>query len=90
VFDGSVVPPLGKLDQPIRMTVEKGEITKVEGGREAVEFERWMNSWNHPQMRRLAHASWSFHPGALSAQSGRFFPIRTNQSTRHRIPMGFA
>jgi len=65
VFDGSVVPPLGKLDQPIRMTVEKGEITKVEGGREAVEFERWMNSWNHPQMRRLAHASWSFHPGAL-------------------------
>jgi len=65
VFDGSVVPPLGKLEEPIRMTVEKGEIVKVEGGREATEFERWMNSWNHPQMRRLAHASWSFHPGAL-------------------------
>jgi len=65
VFDGSVEPPLGKLEQPIRMTVEKGEIVKVEGGQEAIEFDRWMNSWNHPQMRRLAHASWAFHPGAL-------------------------
>jgi len=65
VFDGSVVPPLGKLEKPIRMTVEKAEIVKVEGGQEAIEFERWMDSWNHPQMRRLAHASWSFHPGAL-------------------------
>jgi len=65
VFDGSLVPPFRKLEEPIRMTVEKGTIVKVEGGREAVAFERWMDSWNHPQMRRLAHASWSFHPGAL-------------------------
>lgn len=64
VFDGSVDPPLKKLEKPIRMTVEKGRITKVEGGNEAVEFERWMNSWDHPQMRRLAHVSWAFHPGA--------------------------
>ena len=64
VFDGSVVPPLGKLEQPIRLTIEKGEIVKVEGGNEAREFEQWMDSFNHPQMRRLAHASWAFHPGA--------------------------
>ena len=64
VFDGSVVPPLGKLEEPIRMTVKKAEIVKVEGGKEAREFEQWMNSWNHPQMRRLAHVSWAWHPGA--------------------------
>jgi leucyl aminopeptidase (aminopeptidase T) len=23
-----------------------------------------MDSFDHPQMRRLAHASWAFHPGA--------------------------
>ena len=64
VFDGSVVPPLGKLEEPIHMTVEKGEIVKVDGGNEAREFEQWMDSWNHPQMRRLAHVCWAFHPGA--------------------------
>ena len=64
VFDGSLVPPLGKLEQPIRLRIEKGVIVRVEGGNEAVEFERWMDSFDHPQMRRLAHASWAFHPGA--------------------------
>jgi len=64
VFDGSVVPPLGKLETPIRMTIEEAEIVKVEGGNEAREFEHWMDSFNHPQMRRLAHVSWGFHPGA--------------------------
>lgn len=64
VFDGSAVPPLGKLDSPIRMTIEKAEIVKVEGGSEAREFERWMDSFNDPQMRRLAHVSWAFNPGA--------------------------
>lgn len=64
VFDGSVNPPIGKLETPIRMTIAKGEIVKVEGGNDAVEYDRWLNSWNHPQMRRLAHTSWSFHPNA--------------------------
>ncbi|NLS44297.1 MAG: aminopeptidase [Firmicutes bacterium] len=64
VFDGAVDPPLRKLEEPIYMTVEKGEIVKVEGGSEAREYDRWMNSWNHPQMRRLAHTAWSFHPNA--------------------------
>lgn len=64
VFDGSLVPPLGKLEQPIRLRIEKGVIVRVEGGNEAMEFERWMDSFDHPQMRRLAHASWAFHPGA--------------------------
>ncbi|HOB89341.1 MAG: aminopeptidase [Bacillota bacterium] len=64
VFDGSVDPPLRKLEQPIVMTIEEGVIVKVEGGNEAREYEMWLDSWNHPQMRRLAHASWSFHPNA--------------------------
>ena len=64
VFDGSLVPPFRKLEEPIRLTIEKATIVKVEGGNEAREFEQWMDSWNHSQMRRLAHVSWAWHPGA--------------------------
>lgn len=64
VFDGSVVPPIGKLDSPIDLTIEKGTIIDIAGGNEARAFETWLRSFGHPQMLRVAHASWSFHPGA--------------------------
>ena len=64
VFNGSLVPPCGKLEEPIRLTIEAGEIIKIEGGGQAREFEIWVNSFDHPQMRRLAHASFGFNPGA--------------------------
>lgn len=64
VFDGSVVPPVGLLREPIRLTVEKGKIVKVEGGKEAVEFESWLRSFNHPQMFQMAHVCYGFNPGA--------------------------
>jgi len=64
VFDGSLVPPCDKLEEPIRLTIEAGTIVKVEGGAQAREFETWMNSFNHPQMKRLAHLSYGVNPGA--------------------------
>ncbi|NLS44192.1 MAG: aminopeptidase [Firmicutes bacterium] len=65
VFDGSAYPPIGKLESPIRMTIEKGRITKFEGDTDAVEYERFLKSFDHPQMLRLAHTAWSFHPNAI-------------------------
>jgi len=64
VFDGSVVPPIGKLNEPIQLHIEAGEIVKIEGGTEARKFEQWLKSFNHAQMLRLAHTAWSFNPGA--------------------------
>ncbi len=64
VFDGSVVPPCGKLEEPIRCMVESGEIIKIEGGSQARQLESYLNGLNHPQMKRLAHSSFGFHPGA--------------------------
>jgi len=64
VFDGSLVPPCGKLEEPIRLAIEAGTIVKVEGGVQAREFEAWMNGFNHPQMKRLAHLSYGVNPGA--------------------------
>jgi len=64
VFDGSVNPPLGLLNQPIRLVVEKGTVVAVEGGKEAAEYEAWLKSFDHPQMLRMAHSSLGFNPGA--------------------------
>ncbi|MFQ6052919.1 MAG: aminopeptidase, partial [Candidatus Bathyarchaeia archaeon] len=42
VFDGSVVPPIGLLKEPIELTVKGGDIVKFEGGKDAVEYEAWL------------------------------------------------
>lgn len=62
-FDGSVAPPCGKLEEPIHLEVEKGEIIKVSGGKQASEFDRWLKDFDHPQMRKLAHVCFGFNPG---------------------------
>jgi len=64
VFDGSLVPPCGVLSEPICLTMKEGEIVKIEGGTQAREFELWLNKLNHPQMRKVAHATYGFLPGA--------------------------
>lgn len=64
VFDGSLVPPCGKLEEPIRCTIEAGKFVKIEGGTQARQFEAYISSLNHPQMKRLAHSSFGFHPNA--------------------------
>jgi 2,5-dihydroxypyridine 5,6-dioxygenase len=65
VFDGSLVPPIvGILKEPVHLTVKKGEIVKIEGGKEAIEYEKWLKSFNHPQMLKLAHVCYGFNPGA--------------------------
>ena len=67
VLDGSLVYGNlagGIIKEPIVLTIKAGEIVKVEGGREAVEFEQTMKSYNHPQMLRLAHTAIGLNPGA--------------------------
>lgn len=63
VFDGSLVP-LGLLKEPVKLHVEKDKITKIEGGKEAIEFEAWLKSFNDPNMFLMAHVCYGFHPNA--------------------------
>ena len=71
VFDGSLVPQFGLVSQPVKVFMEKGVVQKVEGGREAAEWEAYLRSFNHPQMLRPAHVCYGFHPGAqLTGQIG--------------------
>jgi len=71
VFDASLVPQIGVLSAPVKVYIEKGVITKVDGGRAGKEWEAFLKSFNHPQMMRPAHVCYGFHPGArISGQNG--------------------
>lgn len=65
VFDGAVWPPreMGILRSPIKLTVEKGRVTKIEGGAEAKLLEHWFASIGNPNIYRIAHYSLGFNPG---------------------------
>ncbi|MFW6038493.1 MAG: aminopeptidase [Candidatus Saliniplasma sp.] len=64
VFDGSLVPPIGLLDNPIKLTIEKGKVVDIDGGREAQQFKNWLESFDDENMYQLAHISYGFNPGA--------------------------
>jgi len=67
VIDGSLIygnMAGGNIKEPIILTIKAGEIVKIEGGREAKEFETTMKAYNHPQMLRLAHTAIGMNPGA--------------------------
>jgi len=64
VFDGTIAPPCGLLREPVVLEVEKGRVTRIEGGRQAEELRRWLASFDDPNMYRLAHGCYGFNPGA--------------------------
>jgi len=72
VFDAALWPPaeLGVLHQPVRLTVERGRITSVEGGHEARIFQRWLEHFNHPAMFQMDHICYGFNPG-VTRPTGR-------------------
>jgi len=72
VFDGALWPPaeIGLLDEPVRLTIESGRVTKIEGGYQATVFDRWMRSFDDPNMYRVAHYSLGFNPG-VTRPTGR-------------------
>lgn len=64
VVNGSIYPPVGKLDKPVTIRLEKGRIAEIRGGKQAVEWERWLKSWDDPNMYYVAHFSIGGNPNA--------------------------
>lgn len=64
VIDGTLTPPLGKVNDPIRLTIKKDRVVDVEGGADAAAFRNWLESFKDEKMYRLAHLSYGFGPGA--------------------------
>jgi len=67
VFDGALWPPaeLGLLRTPIKLTIAGGYIQKIEGGAEALIFERWLASFDHKEVYLMDHACYGFNPGVI-------------------------
>lgn len=64
VFDGSLVPQIGIVDEPVRVYMEKGTIVKIEGGAKAREWDSFLRGFDDPQMLRVSHVCYGFHPNA--------------------------
>jgi len=64
VFDGSVVPPVGLLKEPVKLRVKNGIVERIEGGKEALALDAWLRSFNDSSMFRVAHLSFGCNPGA--------------------------
>jgi len=67
VFDGAIFPPEeigGPLKSSVVLHFKEGRVVGVEGeGAEARTFKSWLDSFNDPNMYRLAHYSQGFNPG---------------------------
>lgn len=64
VFDGSLVPQIGVVDEPVKVYMENGTIKKIEGGAKAREWDEFLHDFNDPQMFRVSHVCYGFHPTA--------------------------
>lgn len=64
VFDASLVPQIGPVDAPVKLTMEKGNIVKIEGGASARAWDKFLRDFNDPQMLRVSHVCYGYHPGA--------------------------
>ncbi|MDR0599632.1 MAG: hypothetical protein LBG84_06065 [Treponema sp.] len=64
VFEGSISPVPGSIGEIVTMTVEKGVIQDIRGGRAAAEFRAWLERFHDPAMFRLAHGCYGLNPGA--------------------------
>ena len=64
VADGSINPPCGIVDAPVKIYVENGKVVNVEGGQSAQEFYQWMKSFDDPNMFNVAHLCYGLGPYA--------------------------
>ncbi len=64
VFDGTIAPPCGFLKEPVMLDVENGRVARISGGAQAEELRRWLESFDDPNMFRVAHGCYGFNPGA--------------------------
>jgi len=63
-FDGSIVPPIGLVKEPVKLHIKEGRVETIEGGKDARVFEAWLKSFNDPLMLRMAHVCYGCNPGA--------------------------
>jgi 2,5-dihydroxypyridine 5,6-dioxygenase len=64
VVDGNLYPPVGLLDAPVTLTLEKGRVVDIQGGSQARAWQTWLEHFDDPKMFYQAHISIGMNPGA--------------------------
>jgi leucyl aminopeptidase (aminopeptidase T) len=70
-FDGNIWPPdeiKNNIRTPIKFKVEKGIIKEITGGEEAEILRKYLAGFKDPNMYRIAHFCYGYHP--LARQTG--------------------
>ena len=72
VYDGTISPPasVGLLKEPVKLTIEDGIVTRIEGGHQASLYETWLADFEHPAARLMDHSCYGFNPG-VTEPTGR-------------------
>jgi leucyl aminopeptidase (aminopeptidase T) len=72
VFDGAIWPPteIGILRSAVRLVIEGGYVTRVEGGAEASIYDRWLRGFGNAAAMLVDHLCYGFNPG-VRRPSGR-------------------
>jgi len=79
-FDANVWPPdeiRSKIFTPIKFKVERGIIKEISGGTEAEVMKKYLAGFSDPNMYRIAHLCFGYHPNAIPsggiAEAERFW-----------------
>jgi 2,5-dihydroxypyridine 5,6-dioxygenase len=63
--EGDIVyPTMMFLEQPIEFEIERGQVRRIKGGRQADEMRCWMDSYNDPRAYAVSHIGWGTHTAA--------------------------
>lgn len=63
--EGDIVYPTMKfLSEPIEFEIERGQVRRIKGGKEADEMRRWMDSYDDPRAYAVSHIGWGTHTAA--------------------------
>ena len=63
--EGDIVyPTMMFLEQPIEFEIERGQVRRIKGGKQADDMRRWMDSYNDSRAYAVSHIGWGTHTAA--------------------------
>ena len=63
--EGDIVyPTMMFLSEPIEFQIERGQVRRIKGGKQADEMRRWMDSYDDPRAYAVSHIGWGTHTAA--------------------------